>query len=35
MQVILVALSDEDFRELNDKTFKNRFKKLFFFENSI
>ena len=35
MQVILVALSDEDFKESNDKTFKNHFKKLFFFKNSI
>ncbi len=35
MRVILVALSNEDFRELNDKTFKSRFKELFFFKNSI
>ncbi len=35
MQMILIALSNEDFRESNDKTFKNRFKKLFLFENSI
>ena len=35
MRVILVALNDEDFKELNDKTFKNRFKELFFFKNSI
>ncbi len=35
MRVILVALSDEDFRESNDKTFKNCFKELFFFKNLI
>ncbi len=35
MRVILVALNDEDFRESNDKTFKSRFKELFFFENLI
>ncbi len=29
------ALSDEDFKELNNKIFKNRFKKFFFFKNSI
>ncbi len=35
MRVILVALNDEDFRESNDKTFKNCFKEFFLFENSI
>ncbi len=35
MQMIFVALSNEDFRESNDKTFKNRFKELFFFKNLI
>lgn len=35
MRMILVALSNENFRELNDKTFKNRFKELFLFKNSI
>jgi len=27
------ALNDEGFKELNNKTFKNRFKKFFFFKN--
>ena len=34
MQVIH-ALSNKDFKELNDKTFKNRFKEFFLFKNSI
>ncbi len=28
------TLSDEGFKELNDKTFKNRFKEFFLFKNS-
>ena len=35
MWMILIALSDKDFRESNDKTFKSCFKELFFFKNSI
>ncbi len=35
MRMILVALSNENFRESNDKTFKNCFKEFFFFKNSI
>ncbi len=34
MQVIR-ALSNEDFKELNNKTFKSRFKEFFLFKNSI
>ncbi len=29
------ALSDENFRELNNKTFKSRFKEFFLFKNLI
>ncbi len=32
---VIRALNDKDFKELNNNTFKNRFKKLFLFENSI
>jgi len=34
MRVFLITLSDKDFKELNNKIFKNRFKELFFFKNS-
>ncbi len=32
---VIRALSNEDFKELNDKTFKSHFKELFLFKNSI
>ncbi len=32
---VIRALSDKDFKELNNKTFKSRFTEFFFFENLI